>query len=78
MNEQEKKLSELHNSLTNKLLERIQDPEVKASDLNVARQFLKDNGIECQPHENNAISRLAQELPFSLEDVLEATNDTKN
>jgi len=78
MNDEEKKLSELHNSLTNKLLERLQDPEVKASDLNVARQFLKDNGIECQPIDNNSISRLAQELPFALDDVLDASKDVKN
>ena len=48
----EKKLSNLHGKLTDVLLERIRDPEVKASDLNVARQFLKDNNIDCSPTEN--------------------------
>ena len=33
------------------LLLRIQDPEAKSSDLNVARQFLKDNGIDAVPVE---------------------------
>ena len=42
---QDKKLEQLHSELTDKLLEKIQDPEVKSSDLNVARQFLKDNGM---------------------------------
>jgi hypothetical protein len=37
--ETEKKLSDLHNKLTDTLLERIRDPEVKASDLNVARKL---------------------------------------
>ena len=48
----EKKLSNLHGKLADVLLDRIRDPEVKASDLNVARQFLKDNNIDCSPHRN--------------------------
>ena len=36
----------LHKTLAENLLLRIQDPEAKSSDLNVARQFLKDNGID--------------------------------
>ena len=36
----------LHKTLAENLLLRIQDPEAKSADLNVARQFLKDNGIE--------------------------------
>ncbi len=74
----EEKLSDLHEGLTNVLLEKIKDPEVKASDLNVARQFLKDNGIEALPVEGNNLSKLAEELPFSPEEVLEATTSTKN
>ena len=42
----EKDLEQLHSELTQKLLEKIRDPEVSASELNVARQFLKDNGVE--------------------------------
>ena len=59
----EKNLKELHNVLTQKLLDRVKDPEVKASDLNVARQFLKDNGIECIPVENNPMEELMNNLP---------------
>ena len=36
----------LHKTLAENLLLRIEDPEAKSADLNVARQFLKDNGIE--------------------------------
>jgi hypothetical protein len=71
----EKKLSELHNQLTDKLLERIRDPEVKASDLNVARQFLKDNNIDCVPTETNSIGKLAEELPFKLSDIIQGKGD---
>lgn len=76
--EKEKKLAELHESLTNVLLEKVRDPEVKASDLNVARQFLKDNGIEAVPVEGSNIANLASELPFSIEEVSKATKSQKN
>jgi len=75
--ETEKKLSELHSQLTDKLLEKIRDPEVKASDLNVARQFLKDNNIDCAPTETNSIGKLAEELPFKLSDVIQGKGDIK-
>jgi hypothetical protein len=54
----------LHTELGQKLLERIRDPEVKASDLNVARQFLKDNDITAIPAENNVLAQLLEDLPF--------------
>ena len=44
-----KDLTKLHEILTQKLLEKVQDPEVKSADLNVARQFLKDNNIDAVP-----------------------------
>ena len=46
MSEKIKKLEDLHELLAKTLLDKIRDPEVKSSDLNVARQFLKDNNIE--------------------------------
>ena len=67
----------MHEQLTEKLLERIRDPEVKASDLNVARQFLKDNNIDCVPQDNNNMSKLAEELPFKISDVLQGKGDLK-
>tara|TARA_B100001939_G_scaffold314861_1_gene299616 strand:+ start:2299 stop:2541 length:243 start_codon:yes stop_codon:yes gene_type:complete len=73
----EKKLSNLHGKLADVLLDRIRDPEVKASDLNVARQFLKDNNIDCSPTETNSIGKLAEELPFKLSDVIQGKGDAK-
>ena len=61
----EKQLEQLHSELTQKLLEKIRDPEVKASDLNVARQFLKDNGVESIPIDNSPLKSLVDELPFN-------------
>tara|TARA_X000001382_G_C3173799_1_gene180443 strand:+ start:726 stop:968 length:243 start_codon:yes stop_codon:yes gene_type:complete len=76
-NNTEKKLGKLHEQLTNVLLEKIRDPEVKASDLNVARQFLKDNNIDCIPTENNSIGKLSEELPFKISEVMQGKGDFK-
>lgn len=78
MASKEKQLGELHELLTQKLLDKLNDPECKASDLNVARQFLKDNGIEAIPVENSNLAKLASDLPFKIEEVLGATRDLKN
>jgi len=40
------------------LLRKVQGGEATASDLNVARQLLKDNGIELQVAKNDAASAL--------------------
>tara|TARA_Y100000401_G_scaffold84377_1_gene69679 strand:- start:184 stop:408 length:225 start_codon:yes stop_codon:yes gene_type:complete len=58
-----KKLESLHSVLTSVLLDRVKSPGAKAGDLNVARQFLKDNGIECIPTENNGMEDLMKNLP---------------
>ena len=60
----EKDLEQLHSELTQKLLEKIRSPEVTASELNVCRQFLKDNGIESLPVDNSPLRSLVDELPF--------------
>ena len=65
---QDKKLSELHEVLASILLERIRDPECKSAELNVARQFLKDNDITAIPTDDNALAQLLEDLPFT-EDV---------
>ena len=64
----DKKLKELHGVLAEQLLKRVKDPEAKASDLNVARQFLKDNGIEAIPVDNSPLKALVDELPFDTEE----------
>ena len=60
----DEKLKELHGVLANKLLERVKDPEVKSSDLKVARQFLKDNNIDAVPTQDSPLQKLIEELPF--------------
>ena len=53
----------LHKTLAENLLLRIQDPEAKSADLNVARQFLQDNGIDALPAEGSPLSDLVRTLP---------------
>ena len=65
----DKVLHELHIELAQTLLDRVRSGEAKASDLNVARQFLKDNGIEGLPVENTPLKDLVDELPFEEENV---------
>ena len=60
----EKQLEELHSELTQKLLEKIRSYEVSSSELNVCRQFLKDNGIESLAVDNSPLRSLVDELPF--------------
>jgi len=59
------KLLELHSILAEQLLKKVKDEDVKASDLNVARQFLKDNGIDGLPTNDNPLGELINELPFA-------------
>ena len=58
-----KKVETIHYELARHILDLIKSGEAKASDLNVARQFLKDNGIECIPVENNPMQELMENLP---------------
>ena len=63
-----KKLTELHNLLAEKLLDKVKDPDCKSADLNVARQFLKDNNIDAVPVEDSPLRKLIEELPFDAKD----------
>jgi hypothetical protein len=56
-------MASLHKTLAENLPLRIKDPEAKSSDLNVARQFLKDNGIDALPVEGSPLSDLVRTLP---------------
>ena len=69
MKKVDKVLDELHIELAQTLLDRVRSGEAKASDLNVARQFLKDNGIEGLPVENTQLKDVVDELPFEEESV---------
>ena len=56
-------MESLHKMLAETLIERMKDPDVKAGDLNVARQFLKDNHIEGMAVENSPLADLVKTLP---------------
>lgn len=58
------KLKDLHEELAKVLLERVKDPDAKSADLNVARQFLKDNSIDAVPAQGSPLEELIKELPF--------------
>ena len=70
------KLKQLHEVLTQQMLDRVKSEDAKASDLNVARQFLKDNGIEALPVDNSPLKSLVDELPFSSEEEVYNGTDT--
>lgn len=61
----------LHQTLAENLLARIQDPEAKSSDLNVARQFLKDNGIDALPVEGSPLDDIVKTLPDFGDDAFD-------
>ena len=62
-NKKIKILETLHTVLIKELLGRIESGEAKPGDLNVARQMLKDNGIECIPTEKSPMEDLMSNLP---------------
>ena len=70
----DKKLKELHALLAEKLLKIVQDPDATASELNVARQFLRDNNIDCVPVEGSPLQKLVDELPFDIPTKPEITH----
>ena len=57
-------LGELHGLLARTLAEHIKSGEATPAHLNVARQFLRDNNIECLGTNNEDIKSLVEELPF--------------
>ena len=62
-----KTLEELHEELAKVLLDRVKNPDAKSADLNVARQFLKDNNIDAVPVKDSPLEQLMKELPFNEE-----------
>lgn len=59
----------LHDASMRLLLIRVQDGTATAADLNVARQFLKDQGIQALPAQGSPTGNLAKALP-TFEDPL--------
>ena len=62
----------LHSAVAQTLLEKIKSGEARSADLGVAVRFLKDNGIEAAPVNDNPLARLLDSLPFDEEDELDA------
>lgn len=77
-NELEDLTQKLHVGLATELLGRLNSGEATTQDLNVIRQFLKDNNINGVPisDENesgkagNALGRLVDSLPFPKNTIL--------
>lgn len=57
-------LENLHGALAEALAARIRSGDATAADLAVARQFLKDNGVDAIPTKSNGLGKLADQLPF--------------
>jgi hypothetical protein len=47
-------------------LEKIKNGEAKPADLAVARQLLKDNGIDSTPEKDPGLGDLAGSVPFNV------------
>jgi len=61
------KLNILQDILIDEFIERIKSGEAQASDLNAARQLLKDNGIHASLKADNPMAELIKVLPFTDE-----------
>lgn len=60
-----KELDELHRLVASSLAAKIRSGEFTAAELNVARQFLKDNGIEAVVTPGSPLQALTDTLPFA-------------
>jgi hypothetical protein len=58
-----KVLSDLHTDLAWHLKSKLDDGSISAAELNILRQFLKDNGISAQPVAGTNFGDLVASLP---------------
>lgn len=65
----EQLLSTLHEEIAKKLLEKVRSGDVTAAELNVARQFLKDNNVDAVPKKGSSLGSLVDELPFTSDET---------
>jgi hypothetical protein len=70
----QEEMEALHTALARVLRERLGDDEVKAADLNVVRQFLKDNHVEADGRKNTDIKKLSDGLPEDIDDSSDFDN----
>jgi len=69
----------LHRALAEDLITRIQSGNATAAELNVARQFLKDNGVDSLLTEaEQPVLRLAAIVPFQDPDLEEPAKRATN
>lgn len=63
-------LGELHGAMAEAMAEMLKTPDkLTASDLNVIRQFLKDNGINSDGPNDEKLQSLSDDLPDDLDNV---------
>lgn len=58
------KLHLLQDNLIDVLVEKIRSGEATASELSVARQLLKDNGVQATVTDDSPMKELVSSLPF--------------
>jgi len=61
-------LQKIWDLLLSTLIERLESGECTTQDLNIARQLLKDHGINVDKPEETQLASLNQILPFSQAD----------
>ena len=63
----DKTLINLHDAVAEELLRRVISGEASSADLNCARGFLKDNGIDAGLDASEPMADLAKTLPFNVD-----------
>ena len=63
-------LADVHDIMAHWCLDKLREGDVNAADLNIIRQFLKDNQITAQPVEETSFGELAKALP-EIENVVQ-------
>jgi len=69
----EQRLGTVFDLLVDDLTARIKNGEATSTDLNVARQMLKDNGITATPVADSPLNSLTNALPFPSSDELKSS-----
>ena len=63
-------LADVHDLMAHWCLDKLREGDVNAADMNIIRQFLKDNQITAQPVEETSFGELAKALP-EIENVVQ-------
>ena len=59
----EDKLKVIHEMLADQMLELLKSGEVTSAEMNVIRQFLKDNNIDAIPRDDSPLGDIMKSLP---------------